>query len=178
MAGAMSGALPACCTNFSCVPTPRNCRAVRWRTQWPRNGWLGAPNARAKVGWDLILEYLFGACSVAVGWSGYVSLLLNDFGIHLPTALSQAPLDFAQDHLVTTGAILNVPAVLIIVIVTTVLVLGIHRSVVRHHLRATHSIEKLDTIHSARHRALEPLVIWKTKPMASLPRTRRAEPNR
>jgi hypothetical protein len=86
MAGAMSGALPACCTNFSCVPTPRNCRAVRWRTQWPRNGWLGAPNARAKVGWDLILEYLFGACSVAVGWSGYVSLLLNDFGIHLRTA--------------------------------------------------------------------------------------------
>ncbi len=80
------------------------------------------------IGWDLILENLFGACSVAVGWSGYVSLLLNDFGIHLPTAFSQAPLDFVQDHLVTTGAILNVPAVLIIVIVTTVLVLGIRES--------------------------------------------------
>jgi hypothetical protein len=96
--------------------------------------------------------------------------LLNDFGIYLPTALSQAPLDFAQDHLVTTGAILNVPAVLIIVIVTTVLVLGIHRSVVRHHLRATHSIEKLDTIHSARHRAYNRLPIYRAASIKFLQR--------
>ncbi len=80
------------------------------------------------IGWDLILEYLFGACSVAVGWSGYVTQLLSDYGVHLPTAFSQAPLDFAQDHLVTTGAVLNVPAVLIVAIVTTVLVLGIRES--------------------------------------------------
>src|ERR1700716_1793926 len=66
------------------------------------------------IGWDLILEYLFGASTVAVGWSGYVSQLLSDYGIHLPTAFSQAPLDFAQNHLVTTGALLNVPAVLIV----------------------------------------------------------------
>jgi basic amino acid/polyamine antiporter, APA family len=80
------------------------------------------------IGWDLILEYLFGACSVAVGWSGYVSQLLSDFGVHLPNAFSQAPLDFTQDHLVTTGAVLNIPAVLIVAIVTTVLVLGIRES--------------------------------------------------
>src|SRR6266481_2977141 len=80
------------------------------------------------IGWDLILEYLFGACSVAVGWSGYVTQLLSDYGVHLPTAFSQAPLDFAQDHLVTTGAVLNVPAVLIVATVTTVLVLGIRES--------------------------------------------------
>src|ERR1700716_679940 len=80
------------------------------------------------IGWDLILEYLFGASTVAVGWSGYVSQLLSDYGIHLPTAFSQAPLDFAQNHLVTTGAVLNVPAVLIVAIVTTVLVIGIRES--------------------------------------------------
>ena len=36
------------------------------------------------IGWDLILEYLFGASAVAVGWSGYINSLLKDFGIHLP----------------------------------------------------------------------------------------------
>src|SRR5258708_34580090 len=83
------------------------------------------------IGWDLILEYLFGACSVAVGWSGYVTQLLSDYGVHLPTAFSQAPLDFAQDHLVPTGAVLNVPAVLIVAVVSTVLGLGVRASASR-----------------------------------------------
>lgn len=39
------------------------------------------------IGWDLILEYLFGAATVAVGWSGYVVSLLNDFGITIPGEL-------------------------------------------------------------------------------------------
>lgn len=40
------------------------------------------------IGWDLILEYLFGASTVAVGWSGYVVSFLGDFGIHLPPQLT------------------------------------------------------------------------------------------
>src|SRR5579863_8241622 len=39
------------------------------------------------IGWDLILEYAFGAATVASGWSGYFTSLLQDFGIHIPPSL-------------------------------------------------------------------------------------------
>ncbi len=81
------------------------------------------------IGWDLILEYLFGAASVSVGWSGYVTSFLRDFGVNIPAALSSAP--FAFDHIAgwtTTGAIINLPAVFIIAVVTGLLVVGIQES--------------------------------------------------
>ena len=43
------------------------------------------------IGWDLILEYLFAASTVAVGWSGYFVSLLRDIGINLPAAYTSAP---------------------------------------------------------------------------------------
>src|SRR5215471_5539905 len=43
------------------------------------------------IGWDLILEYLFGAVTVAIGWSGYVVSFLRDLGIIFPPSLSAAP---------------------------------------------------------------------------------------
>jgi basic amino acid/polyamine antiporter, APA family len=43
------------------------------------------------IGWDLILEYAFGAATVASGWSGYVVSFLQDFGIHIPPALAATP---------------------------------------------------------------------------------------
>ena len=81
------------------------------------------------IGWDLILEYLFGAASVSVGWSGYVTSFLRDFGVNIPAALSSAP--FAFDHAAgwtSTGAIINLPAVFIIAAVTGLLVVGISES--------------------------------------------------
>src|ERR1035438_1473618 len=42
------------------------------------------------IGWDLILEYLFAASTVSVGWGGYVVSFLNDFGVHIPAQLSAA----------------------------------------------------------------------------------------
>src|SRR5215203_3152031 len=44
------------------------------------------------IGWDLILEYMVGASTVAVGWAGYFKAFLDYFGLHLPTAVTSAPL--------------------------------------------------------------------------------------
>ena len=82
------------------------------------------------IGWDLILEYLFGAATVAVGWSGYVNVLFEQLGVSLPTRWTQAPLSLeGTHHLVASSAgVLNVPAMLIVVAMTILLVIGIHES--------------------------------------------------
>ncbi len=81
------------------------------------------------IGWDLILEYLFGASTVAVGWSGYMVSLLKDFGILIPDWLSNSPLVLDPDlGWVKTGAVINLPAVLVILGAAFLLVLGIRES--------------------------------------------------
>ncbi len=82
------------------------------------------------IGWDLILEYAVGAIAVAIGWSGYVVSLAGDLGLVLPARFVSAPISFdAAEHAwSSTGAILNVPAVLIIVMITALLVVGIRES--------------------------------------------------
>ena len=81
------------------------------------------------IGWDLVLEYALSATTVAIGWSGYVVSFLEDFGIHIP-----AHFQAARGTVVTLAdgttqlALFNVPAVLIIAIVTTLLVVGIKES--------------------------------------------------
>jgi APA family basic amino acid/polyamine antiporter len=81
------------------------------------------------IGWDLVLEYLFAASTVAVGWSGYFVAFVAKLGIELPSALVNAPFTVENGHeIVATGAILNVPAVLMIGVITGLLVLGIRES--------------------------------------------------
>jgi APA family basic amino acid/polyamine antiporter len=81
------------------------------------------------IGWDLILEYLFGASTVAVGWSGYFTAFMNEIGVHIPAALSNAPLSVMGGyHVTTTGAVLNLPAMLLAGLMTTLLVIGIKES--------------------------------------------------
>src|SRR5881409_3352942 len=46
------------------------------------------------IGWDLILEYLFGASTVAVGWSGYFSAFMDQIGLHMPTAFTSSPYQY------------------------------------------------------------------------------------
>jgi len=82
------------------------------------------------IGWDLILEYSVGATTVAIGWSGYVVSFLKGLGVHVPAALAEAP--FAFDPRTgawsRTGAVVNLPAALIIALITYVLVRGIKES--------------------------------------------------
>jgi basic amino acid/polyamine antiporter, APA family len=81
------------------------------------------------IGWDLILEYAMGAATVAVGWSGYIVSLLRNVGITIPPALSAAPGTIVKmaDGTAVTGVI-NLPAIVIIAILTTLLVLGTKES--------------------------------------------------
>src|SRR5450432_1271751 len=53
------------------------------------------------IGWDLILEYLFAASTVAVGWSGYFGAFLHRLGIDLPAAFMSAPLAVQGTHTLT-----------------------------------------------------------------------------
>ena len=81
------------------------------------------------VGWNLALEYMMSAATVAVGWSGYVVNLLEEIGLQLPPALVNAPVAKAADHtLVATGAIVNLPAVLVVAALTWVCYRGIRES--------------------------------------------------
>jgi APA family basic amino acid/polyamine antiporter len=81
------------------------------------------------IGWDLVLEYTVASASVASGWSHYFRSFLDSFGLAVPAALGNTPVMFDKTgHLVGTGAILDLPAVVIVAIVTVILVLGIRES--------------------------------------------------
>lgn len=80
------------------------------------------------MGWDLVLEYAVGSATVANGWSGYFQSVLARLGLHVPAELRQAPFVYEDGHLLRTDAWVNLPAVLVVVIVTAVLVKGIRES--------------------------------------------------
>ena len=73
------------------------------------------------LGWDLVLEYGLASSAVASGWSGYFQSLLSGFGIHLPTALTSA-FDPAK------GTVIDVPAIIIVLLVTFLLSRGVKES--------------------------------------------------
>jgi APA family basic amino acid/polyamine antiporter len=74
------------------------------------------------IGWDLILEYAVGSMTVAVGWSGYFQRILAGFGVHLPAWMSAAPATGVE------GALLNLPAMIIVLVITALLVIGVRES--------------------------------------------------
>jgi basic amino acid/polyamine antiporter, APA family len=82
------------------------------------------------IGWDLVLEYAVGAATVAAGWSGYLQSGLATFGITLPTAINGPVVNYdpALGKLVATGSLINLPAVLVVALVTWVLIVGIRES--------------------------------------------------
>jgi APA family basic amino acid/polyamine antiporter len=109
------------------------------------------------IGWDLILEYLFGAATVAVGWSGYFSAFMNELGFRIPVQYTGAPLDVVGTHnlvasqicfdpttngviQVAAGAVcdttkytvvhgvINLPAMILVGLMSILLVIGIKES--------------------------------------------------
>lgn len=73
------------------------------------------------IGWDLILEYAVASAVVAVAWSGYVVEFLKSFGIALPAQFTACPFD-------PTPGIINVPAMLVIIVISLLLMVGISES--------------------------------------------------
>jgi APA family basic amino acid/polyamine antiporter len=82
------------------------------------------------IGWDLVLEYTVGSATVAHGWSHYFQDFISIFGLHLPSVLTNAPFDYDPKlgHIVATGTYIDLPAIIITILVTAILVIGIKES--------------------------------------------------
>ncbi len=81
------------------------------------------------IGWDLILEYALSSATVAVGWSGYFSSFLRNFGLSIPPTLSAAPgvaVKLADGSVV--HGVFNLPATMIVLAVALLLIRGIKES--------------------------------------------------
>ena len=120
---AFGGGLAALCySEFAAfLPVPGSAYSYTYATLGEALAWF--------IGWNLLLEYAISASAVAVSWSAYVVSLLADAHIRLPAALVNAPLALdAHDHVVSTGAIINLPAVLIVGAMTALLYVGVRGS--------------------------------------------------
>ena len=117
----------------SAVPVAGSAYTYSYATMGELIAWI--------IGWDLVLEYAAGAATVGVGWSGHLVDLLKLFGVTLPANLSNAPTQWctgsqvqsaaagcAHAGLNFTGALVNLPAVFIVALMSTILVIGIKES--------------------------------------------------
>jgi APA family basic amino acid/polyamine antiporter len=105
-AAVVCGLAALCYAEFaSAVPVAGSAYTFSYATIGEFPAWI--------IGWDLILEMALGAAVVAVGWSGYAQSLLDSMGIHLPSSIAGENADF------------NIPAVLIVLVVTALLVAGV-----------------------------------------------------
>ncbi|HET9047582.1 MAG TPA: amino acid permease [Chiayiivirga sp.] len=88
------------------------------------------------IGWNLVLEYLFAASTVAVGWSGYFNEMLElisgwtGTSWTLPASLASAPFTFKDGSVVGTGTLINLPAIAIILAVSYLCYVGIKQSAI------------------------------------------------
>jgi APA family basic amino acid/polyamine antiporter len=85
------------------------------------------------VGWNLVLEYMMACSTVAVSWSRYFVKLLEHYGINfLPASLTSAPFDStgAGFSIQTTGAFINLPAIIVVAACTALCYKGIKESAV------------------------------------------------
>ncbi|MGY1670774.1 amino acid permease [Geodermatophilus sp. SYSU D00710] len=109
IAGVVCGLAALCYAEFaSTVPVAGSAYTFSYATFGEFVAWI--------IGWDLVLELALGAATVAVGWSGYLNQLLDDIGLALPTSIAGETATF------------NIPAIVIVLAMTAVLVFGIKLS--------------------------------------------------
>jgi APA family basic amino acid/polyamine antiporter len=109
VAGLVCGLAAVCYAEFaSTVPVAGSAYTFSYATLGEFVAWI--------IGWDLVLELALGAATVSVGWSGYLNHLLGDLGIPLPTSIAGEE------------ATVNIPAMVIALLMTGVLILGIKLS--------------------------------------------------
>ncbi|HZO81538.1 MAG TPA: amino acid permease [Candidatus Binataceae bacterium] len=114
LAGVACTMAALCYAEFAAmIPVAGSAYSYSYATMGELVGWI--------IGWDLVLEYAVGAAAVAVGWSGYFRVILDGVGLHLPRALASAPGAEA-------GALINLPALLIVLLISAVLYIGIRES--------------------------------------------------
>ncbi len=123
VAGITCGFAALCYAEFAAmVPVAGSAYTYAYATLGELLAWI--------IGWDLILEYAVSAAAVAHGASKYFQDLIGIFGLRLPEALTDAPIDYnpALGRLVGTGSVLDLSALIIVSVVTLVLILGIRES--------------------------------------------------
>jgi APA family basic amino acid/polyamine antiporter len=114
MAGLACGFAALCYAEFAAmIPIAGSAYAYAYATLGELVAWM--------IGWDLILEDAVGSMTVAIGWSGYFQRILNGFGIHLPAWMCGAPGTME-------GAVINLPAVVIVLLIMILLVIGVRES--------------------------------------------------
>ena len=110
IAGIACGLAALCYAEFaSTVPVAGSAYTFSYATLGELVAWI--------IGWDLMLEFVIGAAVVAVGWAQYLSVLLETLGLQLPAAIAGGE-----------ESVFNLPAVLIVLVLTAVLVAGIKLS--------------------------------------------------
>jgi APA family basic amino acid/polyamine antiporter len=87
------------------------------------------------IGWDLVLEYAVGAATVSISWSRYLGKFLHHYGINLPPQIMMSPFDSVTtpEGAVIMG-IINLPAVVIVIAMSMVLIRGTKESALTNSL--------------------------------------------
>ena len=121
LAGLASALAGLCYAEFAAaVPVSGSAYTYAYATMGELVAWI--------IGWDLVLEYALSASTVAVSWSGHLTSLLNDLGTPFPAALSAAPGTVVVTANGPVTAIVNLPAILIVLALTGMLVAGMRES--------------------------------------------------